>query len=281
MTEVLNNINNTDDGYKTITDFYTKYKDIMFSTIDVSIQGFIEANMACPLGAVLDILKKNLNTIHLSVQNHGAQIILQKNNFLSAYGFEALADTNNTALPYERYKLTESSLFIKYVDKWLLGRTEMPQLSTGLHKEILKSIGEIFANASIHSNSEYVYVCGQFFPGKHLLYLTITDTGNGIKKTVNNARRTNYSSLEAIKWAMIDGNTTKPDTPGGYGFDILKRLILTNGGMLQIVSSDGLYQLCTEGEKTVLLNSEFPGTVISLQFKTNDNHSYRLRGENT
>lgn len=78
---------------------------------------------------------------------------------------------------------------------------------------------------------------------------------------------------------MIDGNTTKPDTPGGYGFDILKRLILKNGGMLQVVSSDGFFQLNTKGEKTVLLNSEFPGTVISLQFKTNDNHSYKLRDE--
>lgn len=280
MSDIIKDINNSNLGYESITDFYAKHNDDMFSSIDISLSGFIEANMASPLGAIFDKLTNNLNTVSLSIQNQGAKIILQKNRFLSSYGYDPIIDTNNTALPYVRYKLTENSAFIGYVNKWLLNRAEMPNLSPGLHNKILESIGEIFANATLHSQSEYVYVCGQFFPNKHFLYLSITDTGKGIKNTVNNAIKTNYSAIDAIKWAMIDGNTTKTNAPGGYGLDILRKLILTNQGMLQVISSDGFYQLDTTGEKIDTLSNEFPGTVVSLLFRTDDKHSYSLKGEN-
>lgn len=280
MSDIINNIENSTSGYNSITNFYAKYKNERFSSIDVSLCGFIYANMASPLGALFDKLKNNLNTLSLSIQKKGAQIILQKNRFLSSYGYDQISDTNNTALPYVRYKLTENAAFVGYVDKWLLNRPEMPNLSTGLHRKILEGIGEIFANAALHSQSEYIYVCGQFFPNNHLLYLTIADTGKGIKNTVNAAIKKDFNAIDAIKWAMIDGHTTKTDTPGGYGLNILRQLITTNKGCLQIVSNDGFYQLDTNGEKTENLSNEFPGTVVTLQFRTDDNHSYSLKGEN-
>lgn len=275
----LNKIINTADGYATLVDFYNDCKNCMFDQINVSINGFVDANMASPLGAVLDKLREELNTINLSIPDNRAQTILQKNTFLCNYGYGRIEDSNNTTLPYTRYKITDSLWFIKYVDKWLLDRGEMPTLSTGLKREILKGIGEIFANSTIHAESEFIYVCGQFFPNKHLLYLTITDIGNGIRNTVNKAKNSKMGSVEAIRWAMVDGNTTKEDTPGGYGFDILKKLILKNNGIMQIISNDGFYQLEASGEKANLLNNAFPGTVVSLQFRTDDNHSYCLRGE--
>lgn len=278
-TYQCNKLINSEEGYQCLAELYAEYKDTLFDQIDISISGFMDANMASPLGAILDRFREQLNTVNILLTNNAAQTILQKNTFLCNYSYAQIMDTNNTALPYQRYKTTDSLHFVKYVDRWLLSRGEMPTLSPKLKTEILGGITEIFANSSIHAESEFIYVCGQFFPNKCLLCLTITDIGNGIRNTINKANGYNLDSIEAIKWAMIDGNTTKTDTPGGYGFDILKKLILRNKGILQIVSNDGFYQMEAQSEKYKCLNNDFPGTVVSLQFRTDDYHSYHLKGE--
>lgn len=89
----------------------------------------------------------------------------------------------------------------------------------------------------------------------------------------------NLSSVDAIKWAMIDRNTTKTGITGGIGLAILKEFIMKNKGMMQIVSDDGFYQFGHEGETTTLLSGRFPGTVVNLEFKTDDSCSYSLKSE--
>ncbi|MDR4507873.1 MAG: hypothetical protein MRJ65_06500 [Candidatus Brocadiaceae bacterium] len=44
-------------------------------------------------------------------------------------------------------------------------------------KKITESIYEIFVNAQIHSETDFIYTCGQFFPNKHMIEFTIKDTG--------------------------------------------------------------------------------------------------------
>lgn len=54
---------------------------------------------------------------------------------------------------------------------------------------------------------------------------------------------------------------------------------MKNKGMMQIVSDDGFYQFGHEGETTTLLSGRFPGTVVNLEFKTDDSCSYSLKSE--
>lgn len=48
---------------------------------------------------------------------------------------------------------------------------------------------------------------------------------------------------------------------------------------MQIISDDGFYQFDNQGEKTQVFNGTFPGTIVNLQFKTDDNYSYILKKE--
>lgn len=276
----ISSINNDLKSYQQIISLYEECKDVLFNVIPVTIDGFFAANMSSPLGAVLDKLAwDGINQIKLAVGNDRAKTILRKNNFLSYYGIENVIDSNLTTIPYMKLKKTDGTFFAEYVAYKLLENAELPQMSDQLKKKIHEGIYEIFVNAQIHSNTENIYTCGQFFPNKHTIDFTITDTGIGIKKKVNDRFGWNLSSVEAIKWAMIDRNTTKTEITGGIGLAILKEFIMRNKGMMQIVSDDGFYQFGYEGESTSLLSGRFPGTVVNLEFKTDDICSYSLKSE--
>ena len=66
---------------------------------------------------------------------------------------------------------------------------------------------------------------------------------------------------------------------GGIGLALLKEFIEKNKGKMQIISDDGFYQFGTQGEQSHFFNGSFPGTIVNLQFRTNDNSSYVLQSE--
>jgi ATP-binding region, ATPase-like protein len=51
-----------------------------------------------------------------------------------------------------------------------------------------------------------------------------------------------------------------------------------NKGNFQIVSYDGFYQV-GKGEKAIQLKHSFPGTVVNMEFRTDDTLSYSLASE--
>ena len=52
-----------------------------------------------------------------------------------------------------------------------------------------------------------------------------------------------------------------------------------NGGKMQIISNNGFYQYSIKGEEIKSFNRDLPGTIVNLQFRTNDNNSYILKTE--
>lgn len=275
----LNNINNDFKSYQQLIDFFNQNKDNSFNTIHLSLHTWFAANLSSALGAILDKLILNLNSIRLEKIPDGTKKILRKNNFLPYYGYPILEDTNNTTIKYLKLKPTDGRFFHGYIFNELLNRSELPNMSQGLKNKITEAIYEVFNNATIHSETEFIYTCGQFFPGKQKIEFTITDTGIGFKKCINERFGKNLTSVQAIKWATIDGNTTKQGITGGIGLAILKEFIILNKGMIQIISDDGFYKLDTNGEDTHMFSGSFPGTVVNLEFNTEDTSSYTLSGE--
>jgi hypothetical protein len=52
-----------------------------------------------------------------------------------------------------------------------------------------------------------------------------------------------------------------------------------NKGKMQIISDSGFYEFGTEGNTYKLFNGQFPGTIVNLQFRTDDNCNYALMSE--
>lgn len=273
----FSHIESKDISYDRFGEFYQIYRNISFDKIMIHLDSWFEANMCAVLGGVLDIIKP-VNQISITSNDNKIVTILKKNGFLANYGYSVEYDRNNTTIQYLKLKANENRYFSSYVNNELLTKTGFPSMTEALKRKISESIYEIFVNAQMHSKSEYIYTCGQFYPKKQKIAFTIVDMGQGFKANINNRFRHNLSSIQAIKWATENGSTTKTDAPGGIGLAILKEFITMNKGNFQIVSYDGFYQV-GKGEKAIQLKHSFPGTVVNMEFRTDDTLSYSLASE--
>ncbi|MFA4906660.1 MAG: ATP-binding protein [archaeon] len=280
MTYKLTGIQTDYDSFAQVIDLYHNYQKDMFGIIGLSFQNWFGANMSSPLGAVLDLLEANLNTIKIEDFSVSSILkILKKNDFLSHYGYNRLPDTNNTTIKYLKLKPSDGRYFHMYIVNELLTRSELPAMSLGLKKKITEAIYEIFINAKYHSGTKYIYTCGQFFPKKNEIEFTLTDTGDGFKKVINRRFNKNLSAIQAIKWATQDEHSTKIGVPGGIGLSILKEFIVKNQGKIQIISDDGYYEYSRKGEEMRSFQKPFPGSALNVQLRTDDTHSYKLSDE--
>lgn len=273
----FSNIQTNYSSYNYFGEFYNRYKDISFENITIHLDTWFEANMCAVLGGLLDRLKP-VNEISITSNDKRIVTILQKNGFLAGFGHNAIYDQNNTTIQYLKLKANENRFFSSYVNNELLTKSGFPTMTESLKRKISESIYEIFVNAQMHSNSEYIYTCGQFYPKKHKIEFTIVDMGQGFKANINNRFDRNLSSIQAIRWATENGRTTKIDAPGGIGLAILKEFITMNGGTFQIISYDGFYQI-GKNEQELELKYAFPGTIVNMEFRTDDTCSYSLTSE--
>lgn len=277
MNRHLSHINDNFLDFQQLIRFWESCRYSSFETINIHLSGFFSADMSAPFGAILDILETR-NNIALSATPE-IQTILCKNDFLSFYNYSSIYDNFNTTIPYVKFKRSDSHSFASYISDQLLNRTELPQFSQKARNKIASVIQEIFANSVQHTTTEYIYACGQFFPSKKHIDFSIVDTGAGIATVVNSIMSTPLNAVDAIKWALIDGHTTKKGVPGGYGLSILQSFLHHNHGRMQIISNNGYY--CDDnGKKSFyFFEADFPGTVLNLRIMTNDDKLYALKGE--
>ena len=103
------------------------------------------------------------------------------------------------------------------------------------------------------------------------------DTGIGFKNQINKRFNSSLNAVQAIVWAIQDKKTTKEGVPGGIGLAVLKEFIEKNKGKMQIVSNDGFYQFDCKEEVSKQFMGQFPGTIVNLQFRTDDKSNYSLK----
>ncbi len=280
MQTKLTQINGDYESYQSFISFFEEYKEVEFSGIHLELSTFFSANMSAVLGAILDKFTSNLNEINFNIDSSINQILL-KNDFLTYYGKKRKTDNNKTTIKYQKLKPSDGKYFKKYVIEELIEfhTTDLPRMSNGVKEKIVEAIYEIFVNAQIHSATDFIYTCGQFFPKLNKIEFTIVDTGIGFKNRINKSFSSNLNATQAIRWAVQDRKTTKKGVSGGIGLALLKEFIEKNKGKMQIVSNEGFYQFDYKGEEVKAFEGEFPGTIVNLQFKTDDNSDYLLNSE--
>ena len=275
----LNYIKNTFESYQKLISFYNEHKDKLFETIPLSIDIWFDANMCSALGCLLDKLTENFNTIDIQYINPRIETILLKNDFLSYFGRQRIVDQYHTTIRYIKLNPTDGKYFNSYIVNELIARAELPRMSAMVKQKMAEAIYEIFVNAQMHSETKHIYTCGQFFPSKNIIEFSITDIGIGFKNKVNQRFNSNLSSVQSILWATKDRHTTKEGMTGGIGLAFIKEFVEKNKGKMQIISDDGFYEFDCKGEQTKLFDGIFPGTIVNLQFRTNDESSYILSKE--
>jgi len=275
----LLNIRPSFEGYQQLINLYEKNKGYHLGTLELSIHKWFSANLSSALGGILDKLKEELITVKFSQMPSKTEEIMMKNGFLYYYSYPKLKDYYHTTIPYLKLKPTDSRTFFNYIDKDLLNREELPDLSKAAKEKMVDSIYEVFSNAQIHSDTKNIYTCGQVFPRKHVIEFTITDTGMGFKERIRRSFGKRIRATDAIRWAFEDKNTTKQKISGGLGLAMLREFVILNKGKIQVVSDNGFYNFDSKGETVKEFYGSFPGTVVNVQFRTDDPNSYSLKRE--
>jgi hypothetical protein len=248
--------------------------------LDFSRVGFFDANMAAPLGGLLARVADRYNTVEIVNVPELIERVLRKNGFLTHYRFPAWDGPSSTTLPFLRLHRTDEGQFEDYLQRHLKGKG-IPRMSEGLGRIFKAKIYEVFQNAVIHSQSKLgIFVCGQFFPQKQRLDLTISDAGIGIRENVRRFLKLKISSVGAIRWALLEGHTTKKGKqPGGLGLKFLHDFTRLNKGRIHIVSRFGFYEFDGKKESYAKMVADYPGTAVTIEVNTADTSAYRLASE--
>ena len=283
MIHYLPTIRSDQNGYDSLAELAkaTVKLDADRLELDFSRVSFFDANMAAPLGAVLAAVADRFNAVEIVNVPEMVERILRKNSFLTQFRYLPLDDNNRTTIPFKRLQRSDEGLFEDYLQRHLKGKG-MPQMTEGLGKVFKQKLFEVFQNAVIHSESELgIFVCGQWFPQKQKLDLTIADAGISIRERVRrHFGNDKIGSVPAIRWALQEGHTTKKGKqPGGLGLKFLHDFARLNKGRIHIVSRFGFYEFCAGQESFAKLENDFPGTTVTLEVNTADTSAYCLASE--
>lgn len=283
MIHYLPTIRSCQNGYDHLAELAKAASETAFDRLELNFSrvGFLDANMAAPLGVVLAGVADRFNTVEIVEVPQMVERILRKNGFLTQFRYQPLDDTNRTTIPFRRLQRTDEGLFEDYLQRHLKGKG-MPQMTEGLGKVFKQKLFEVFQNAVIHSESELgIFVCGQWFPQKQKLDLTIADAGIGIRERVRrHFDNDKIGSVSAIRWALQESNTTKKGgQPGGLGLKLLHEFARLNKGRIHIVSRFGFYEFNAGKEFYDKMENDFPGTAVTLEVNTADTAAYCLASE--
>ena len=164
---------------------------------------------------------------------------LAQNGFLSDFGCDHFPWDGNS-VPYWsdcRHDPTIVGEYLRY--KWL-GKGWV-NVSRGLRDAIAGQVSEIYLNAFDHSQSEIgVFSCGQHYPNKGMLHLTVIDFGIGIPACVRSLpENALFTTEEALFWAFQSGTTTKQNgISRGLGLNLLQDFVAKNHGNLMVFTND-------------------------------------------
>lgn len=242
---------------------------------------WFDANMCAVLGAILHLSNKKKDQISFKWISLEVKKIMQKNSFLFILDFDnfIMPDLNGTTIEYRQFSQGDYRSFSEYVER-NFREHGLPEMSEALLKEFRKSIFEIFENAVTHSETEYIFACGQYFPYKKRLDFSIADVGIGFYRNVTSKTKLDLSPVQAIEWAMGEEKTTKSGPiPGGLGLKLILEFVTQNKGKMQIASDSGFWELSEGRVRTRTFSSKFPGTVVNIEINTADSRSYCLEEE--
>ena len=284
VIELPNRLDNNFTSYKSLINLFNDNRDFLLEdiSIDFSRTTWFSANLCAILGAIIFQLQENLNNIEFINVSDEVKKILTKNKFLSNFNnnLSDHADNSATTIKYRKFKRDATDLFNMYLKRNLFSKhnSNLPEMSDPLKKEIRKSILEVFTNAQHHSNCTHIFSCGQLFPKKNRLDFTIVDIGKTIQKNVCDfLKKPTMDALEAIEWSVIKEHTTRVGPiPGGLGLSGLLEFLSKNKGKAQIISGNAYW---TSNNDYKLFPTPFEGTIVNLEFNTDDKKSYRLPSE--
>jgi hypothetical protein len=257
-------------------------------SFDFSRCKFLMQNGVAFLGGLAKLLEAQGRPAEFRWRTMRAEVAasLGNNGFLRFFG-QAGSRVTGTAAEFRQDTLLKKEPLVAYlVQDWIgAGRIK---LSSALKEAVVSTAWEIYANAFEHSDSPVgVFSCGQHYPNKHLLELTVVDFGCGIPQKVRDfLNQPDMSGAEALQWAFRRGTTTSPiGIARGMGLDLLKEFVNVNRGQVSIFSHDAYAivdaRLPQKKDREIIYGRSsvpFAGTIANIVFRCTP-HYYSFASE--
>lgn len=281
------NLNNNKETYEQIGKLYNFLVSCKTQKVvlDFSKVSFIAANLFAVLGACLDYsINKNCHKIFVKGLNNTIKQLIARNGFNRYFRIESIDDNYRNSIRYEIFQANTEQLtdFERYLILYVFDHKEMPAMSDSYRNLIIDNFLEIFNNVIDHAEAESVYVCGQFFHKKKILDISIVDIGLSFDQKINKYFKDKglKSPEKCIEWAIMSGNSTKTETPGGLGLTVLMEFLRYNAGSFTIVSGREFY--CYDKEKAITqdISQFFPGTIVTIRIDLSDEKLYLYNERN-
>lgn len=236
---------------------------------------WFSALMTAPLQVMLDQVRADGIAVHLqnepSVKTRDA---LCRNGFLCQFGLPSLRDSFHTNIRLVDLGSDVVGAGVVFLSKEVFKSQYFPSdMSVQQRRLLLTSFAEIFTNIKSHAETRLVSACGQYFVKDQLLGVIVSDGGESIPAQVRRFLSKPMTDVEAIRWALKRGNTTRKDRMGGDGLTNLRKFIASNGGSLTIASGHGYWRQEGDTERGQLLEHPFPGTSVSWVISTHATHT--------
>lgn len=287
IISISQNVAADKSGYEFLCELYNEMYRIEEEVvvIDFGKCKSFDANLSSVLGSIFDKRQKEGCSIFLKApQSPGVRRVLSRNKFFRAFDLNTDNEDRENYIYYNSFGVSDTQAFKAYIDKEIIQKERFPKCTAKAKDKIIESIYEIFANAVSHGGCDRVYSCGEVHTrrNKTMLDITFVNLGLSVVDNVNNYLQEKDGSVlpscDALEWAFIKGNTTKP-IPGGLGLDILKQFVGMNDGTIQMISGDAMLEIEGGNHKDTKLDKWFPGTIVTVEFNCDDDKTYLTTDE--
>lgn len=258
------------EGYNQLQTFYENCQTVGNGSniyLDFKNVKSMNGNMCALLTAMLYRLK-NEKDLTFFVDEENMKYIkshlkpLVKNGFLHS---DDTSDSDLTNVSLEAFEPNDEKGFVDYIEHELFENIRM-KIDPDLKDKMVDKFLEMYSNVQLHARTEFpVFGCGQYLKHEKKLHFTLVDLGVGYLLPIEEHTKGEISTSEsAILWAL-EGNTTKPDAPGGTGLIDLLKYCEDTSSHLNIITGDTYWGNNLPLGKTLKIRP-FRGTILHMIF---------------
>lgn len=244
---------------------------------------FLRQNAVAMLGAIARELEARGATVDFlwGTMRDDVRRNLNASGFARWFGSDAAGWKGNTVPYREDANPKDAADILSFLKSEWIGKNWV-RATRELANAVCGKVWEIYTNSFEHAGSPVgVFTCGQHYPNRQELCLTIVDLGVGIPANVRKfLKNQGLGGDTAIRWACQSGNSTKVGSRG-LGLDLISSFVQRNGGALVIYSNNGRVRFAANEARGVKFSQcpwEFRGTVVDIRLNCDDK-LYRLEGE--
>ncbi len=250
--------------------------------------GFLRQNAVAFLGGLARLIEYRGGRVTFAWETLGEAVSanLAQNGFMAAFGAPRQPWSGNS-IPYREDSWEDPHGFEHYLSEMWLGRGWV-NVSQPLSNSIVGNMAEVYLNAFDHAGSPVgIFTCGQHFPRKGELNLTIVDFGVGIPSNVRLFKAHDFSpeqlsAAKCMEWAFQRGTSTKPASAGqgprGLGLDLLREFVRQNQGRLEMFSHEGYVRVADGRVSFAESPTFFEGTLVNISLRCDEKY-YCLASE--